>query len=218
MAKPLSGSATVGTSEAQSLLPKYKYIDGSDTESEVERQSACRGMSLVAVVLFLTLVTLRYATPWFFQKTNDGCPEQIPFCWLQPISNHPIVKTGQPGFPSFWDYAPQGPIDVSYDGRSFMLNGERALFLGGSMHPSRATQETWENSLDLAVQNGLNMVTIYVFWADHQPLPGKDIDFTLPAGICREDNRTLPSCGWSLADAIRAAAMRGLFVHARIGP
>ena len=46
------------------------------------------------------------------------------------------------------------------DGREVWINGERALFLGGSMHPVRATRVTWEAALDEAVRNGLNMVTI----------------------------------------------------------
>jgi len=54
----------------------------------------------------------------------------------------PQVPPNKSGFPSFLNY--NAPIDVTYDGRSLLLNGERALFLGGSMHPSRATKSTWE--------------------------------------------------------------------------
>lgn len=219
--------------------PEEGFVD--DNESEAGRRDACRGMSLTALSLFLILFGLRYATTWFFQTEdpastklpkNDNdkysvaaptvdstCPDHIPFC-------HPDEKlqhvSSQKGFPSFWDYAIHGAITVTYDGRSFLLNNERALFLGGSMHAIRATKETWEQALDAAVRNGLNLITIYVFWAEHQPLPGKDIDWTLPAGRgrdCSDNGNARPSyCGWSLADAIRAAALRGLFVHARIGP
>jgi len=73
----------------------------------------------------------------------------------------------------------------------------------------------------VAPSSGLNMVTIYVFWAEHQRFPGQKMDWTLMAGrgLACQVGTTRPSyCGWSLADAIRAAAMRGLFVHARIGP
>lgn len=117
-----------------------------------------------------------------------------------------VVREDRPGFPSYWNYANQGPINVSYDKRSFLLNGHRALFLSGSMHPVRATPATWLAALDEAVHHGLNMITIYVFWGAHQPFPGMEIDWSLPGG------------DWDLAWAIRAAANRGLFIHARIGP
>ena len=129
------------------------------------------------------------------------------------------VRTDQDGFPSFWNYAHKGAMKVTYDRRSFFINGERALFLGGSMHPVRATPLTWNYALDEAVRNGLNMITIYVFWAAHQPFPDKDIDWSLPGGIsCDLLSYKTPTCSWDLADAIRSVANRGMFVHLRIGP
>ncbi|CAB9527442.1 Beta-galactosidase [Seminavis robusta] len=193
----------------------------SDTESEAERQDACRGMSIIALLLFAILISLRYATKnWFFPTphipssptiptTDEACPETIPFCHPPPHTQLQVARH-TPGIPSFWNYAPQGPISVTYDGRSLLLNGQRALFLAGSLHPGRATPATWDHALDLAVQQGLNMITIYVFWQQHQPLATSEIDWTL---MKTQDNQP-----WTLADAIRAAARRGLFVHARIGP
>ncbi|KAG7346831.1 beta-galactosidase [Nitzschia inconspicua] len=130
------------------------------------------------------------------------------------------VPLKSPGFPSFLDYAHKGSIKVTYDNRSLKLNGERVFFLGGSMHPSRATQQTWNMALNEAVQNGLNLITIYVMWADHQPFPDQDIDWSFQKGIeCQSpENRLTEACDWSLAAAIRSAANRGLFVHLRLGP
>lgn len=215
---------------------RYKWHDDEeeddDEASEAERREACRGMTLVAVVLFSILIGLRYLTaglgqhpsittttattgpPVASKEVGHTCPYGI--C----ENAHPKVSTKKQGFPSYWNYARGGPMNVTYDGRSFLVNGNRAIFLSGSIHPIRATKETWEIGLDEAVHNGLNMITIYVFWAEHQPFPDQDIDWTLPAGkshVCELTNA--PSyCGWSLADAIRSAASRGLFVHARIGP
>lgn len=118
------------------------------------------------------------------------------------------VQSGKPGFPS---YHANIPMNVTFDGRSLMINGERALFLGGSMHPVRATRGTWENALNEAVQNGLNLVTIYVFWAAHQPLANHPLDWKLL--LYGADQHA-----WELADAIRSCAQRGLFVHIRVGP
>ena len=208
-----------------------------DTESEIERQEACRGMTGTAFLLLAILLSFRYFNnSWFFgdqtdtnttpsisSKSKDSqqrCPDTIPFCRLNEKQKH-FVERGRKGFPSFWDYAPQGPMNVSYDGRSFLLNNDRVLFLSGSMHPVRATKQTWEHTLDEAVLNGLNMITIYVFWAGHQAFPDQDMDWTLPAGrgvACQLVKEKPSFCGWDLADAIQAAAHRGLFVHARIGP
>lgn len=121
------------------------------------------------------------------------------------------VRKDREGFPSYWNYA--GPMNVTYDKRSFMINGDRALFLSGSMHPVRATPNTWNLALDEAVRNGLNMITIYVMWSAHQPFPGAPIDWRLP-----NHRHDCPDCEWTLASAIQAVANRGLFVHIRVGP
>jgi hypothetical protein len=140
-----------------------------------------------------------------FNPCTDGfCfrPEQIQ------------VSIRREGLPSFWNY--DGPMNVTYDSRSILINDKRALFLAGSMHPSRATKATWEAALDEAVMNGLNMVTIYIIWAAHQPLPHREIDWSLPGQPECEGSRS--TCRWDLAGSIRTAANRGLFVHIRVGP
>jgi hypothetical protein len=101
-----------------------------------------------------------------------------------------------------------------------MLNGERAIFIGGSLHPVRATRLTWEMALDQAVQQGLNLVTIYVMWSAHQQFADSVFDwsfFSSPNHHEDTSSRTTTSA-WTLADAIQAAADRGLFVHIRVGP
>lgn len=146
---------------------------------------------------------------------------KTPPCF-EPSSIHVALKT--PGFPSFLDHAHRGPLLVSYDKRSLTLNGKRTFFLGGSMHPARATSQTWNQALDEAVENGLNLITIYVMWSDHQPLPDKAIDWTFPDWSLSRDAACHDTVGdkscrdWNLASAIRSAANHGLFVHLRIGP
>eukprot|EP00980_Cylindrotheca_fusiformis_P003273 scaffold738_cov124-Cylindrotheca_fusiformis.AAC.12 len=134
---------------------------------------------------------------------------------FSPAGNQVEAKSG---FPSFLEYASSGPINVSYDARSIMLNGNRVLLLGGSLHPSRATKGTWEHALDEVVRNGLNLVTLYVMWEDHQPVPTKEIDWSFKKGLQFDGSSNPNATEWSLASAIRSAARRGLFVHLRIGP
>jgi hypothetical protein len=106
-----------------------------------------------------------------------------------------------PGFPRFDDMGGQ-PIDVSYDGRAFKLNGSHALFLSGSIHPTRFMAGDFDAVLDQAVANGLNMVTIYPFWNFNERTEG-DVSF---AGR------------GNYSDFVRRAAERGLFVWLRAGP
>jgi hypothetical protein len=66
-------------------------------------------------------------------------------------------------------------------------------------------------SLDEAVQNGLNLITIYVMWSAYQPLPDKNIDWSFL-------QQQSTSCQQMLDHQNQPCADRGLFVHLRIGP
>lgn len=113
-------------------------------------------------------------------------------------------RTVAKGLPSYLDYGGK-QINATYDSRSLIVNGDRIFLLGGSMHPYRATPQTWSNALDLAVGNKLNLITLYVFWSHHQPLISSSLNWNI-------------SVGWELKDAIESCAQRGFFVHVRVGP
>lgn len=49
-----------------------------------------------------------------------------------------VQVQSKPDFLSYTDFKGK-PYTVSYDKRSFLLNGKRSLFLGGSIHYPRAT-------------------------------------------------------------------------------
>ena len=113
------------------------------------------------------------------------------------------------GLVSYLEFA-GAPLNVSYTAQALLVNGQPILLVGGSMHPSRATgsREEWEHALDHAVDHGLNLITLYVFWSAHQPY-----------GPNQAWNGTLSdTTAWELADAIQSCATRGLFVHVRVGP
>jgi Glycosyl hydrolases family 35 len=152
--------------------------------------------------------------PRDYNNRQLRCSDNICFQPPQPDNDTPQVATNRPGFPSYWNHATGvSPIDVSYDERSILLNGQRSLFIGGSMHPARATPLTWEHALDRAVDNGLNLITVYVIWASHQPTANSTLDWNLTPRPISGD-----STEWSISSAIRSAAKRGLFVHVRVGP
>ncbi len=103
---------------------------------------------------------------------------------------------------------------MTYDARSIRLNDQPVLFLSGSLHPVRETAYSWEQSLDEAVEIGLNMITVYVIWAAHQPFKNAPMDWSFP----KPNLFSWVDKEWDLASAISSAASRGLFVHLRIGP
>ncbi len=218
------------TSPAQGRMSTLGSLRKEGTQPFLDREPIRLIMIAVLVLGAAALVLSPIAV---LSRRNTGYSKQPPstdarkqyLCDKKPcFQKSPIsVPENKPGFPSFWNYAPHGPFAVSYDERAILLNQSRSLFLGGSMHPARATHETWLSALDEAVENGLNLITIYVFWSVHQPFPDSPYDWSLP-GIRRlvnsnDDDGTMAfSSNWDLATAIREAANRGFFVHVRIGP
>ncbi|CBK23838.2 uncharacterized protein [Blastocystis hominis] len=83
-----------------------------------------------------------------------------------------IQVTGKPGFLAYTDFRGK-PYKVTYDERSFFLDGKRSIFLAGSVHYPRATPEMWDTILDQAVEDGLNLIQIYTFWNLHEPVKGQ---------------------------------------------
>ena len=92
--------------------------------------------------------------------------------------------------------------NVSFDGRSLLLNGERTIFLSGAVHYPRATPAMWPTLAGTASRFGLNMVETYAFWSFHEPVAGE---------LQWHGNANLSSFVQVFADA-------GLFVTLRIGP
>lgn len=107
----------------------------------------------------------------------------------------------QRGFLRYRQFAGK-PYAVTYDRRSLFLDGERSLFLSGSVHPPRATPDMWGMVFDTAVSNGLNMIELYVFWNYHEEREGH-FDWSISA---------------NLTDFVRRCGEHDLFVTLRIGP
>lgn len=61
---------------------------------------------------------------------------------------------------------------VTYDGRSFMLDGRRLWLVAGSIHYARVPRDQWADRIHAAKLAGLNTVETPVFWNRHEPRPG----------------------------------------------
>ncbi|KAM0032575.1 putative beta-galactosidase [Helianthus debilis subsp. tardiflorus] len=92
--------------------------------------------------------------------------------------------------------------NVSYDGRSLIIDGHRKLLFSGSIHYPRSTPDMWPSLIAKAKQGGLDVIQTYVFWNLHEPQPGQ-YDFT-----GRND----------IVSFIKQVQQQGLYVCLRIGP
>ena len=93
--------------------------------------------------------------------------------------------------------------NVSYDDRSFIIDGQRALLLSGAVHYPRVDLGEWSRVLRLMHGDGLNAVQTYLYWNLHQSEMGGKYDLT--------GNKD-----W--IQFVREAKEVGLFVILRIGP
>jgi beta-galactosidase len=60
---------------------------------------------------------------------------------------------------------------------TFMLDGKPLQIISGEMHCYRIPREYWRARIRMAKAMGLNTIGTYVFWNEHEPMPGK-FDFT----------------------------------------
>ncbi|KAL5778798.1 hypothetical protein ACOSQ2_009535 [Xanthoceras sorbifolium] len=92
--------------------------------------------------------------------------------------------------------------EVTYDGRSLIIDGQRKILFSGSIHYPRSTPEMWASLISKAKKGGLDVIQTYVFWNLHEPQPGQ-YDFS-----GRKD----------LVSFIKEIQAQGLYVSLRIGP
>jgi len=85
---------------------------------------------------------------------------------------------------------------------AFLLNGKPFQIKAGEMHPGRIPHQYWADRLRMMHAMGLNTVSIYVFWNQHEPHEGQ-FDFAGDADI---------------AQFVQLAQQEGLWVIVRPGP
>jgi beta-galactosidase len=85
---------------------------------------------------------------------------------------------------------------------AFLLDGRPFQIKAGEMHPARVPHQYWADRLRMIHAMGLNTVSIYVFWNQHEPREGK-FNFSGDADI---------------AEFVRLAQKEGLWVILRPGP
>lgn len=61
---------------------------------------------------------------------------------------------------------------ITYDARSFMIDGRRLWIVGGSIHYARVPRELWADRIAAARDAGLNTIETPIQWSLHEPRPG----------------------------------------------
>jgi beta-galactosidase len=84
----------------------------------------------------------------------------------------------------------------------FTLDGKPFQVISGEMHYARIPRAYWRERFKMAKAMGLNTITTYVFWNEHEPQPGV-YDF---------------SGNNDVAEFLREAQQEGLYVILRPGP
>ncbi|KAF5443788.1 hypothetical protein F2P56_036316 [Juglans regia] len=92
--------------------------------------------------------------------------------------------------------------NVTYDGRSLIINGKRELLFSGSIHYPRSTPEMWPDLIAKAKHGGLNVIQTYVFWNIHEPVEGQ-FNF---------------NGNYDVVKFIKLIGEQGMYVTLRIGP
>lgn len=95
--------------------------------------------------------------------------------------------------------------NVSYDGRSFIIDGKRELLIGGCIHYPRMHYSEWASVLHEAKDNGINIIETYVFWDIHEPSQGEYYFPDFPSN----DN---------IVEFIKEVQRQGLYLNLRFGP
>lgn len=87
-------------------------------------------------------------------------------------------------------------------GDHFVLDGKPFQVISGEMHYPRIPRAYWRARFRMAKAMGLNTITTYVFWNEHEPRP-EVYDF---------------SGNNDVAEFVREAQQEGLYVILRPGP
>ncbi|KAK2995676.1 hypothetical protein RJ640_006136 [Escallonia rubra] len=95
-----------------------------------------------------------------------------------------------------------GGQNVTYDGRSLIINGQRKILFSGSIHYPRSTPDMWPSLISKAKEGGLDVIQTYVFWNLHEPQPG----------LYNFSGR------YDIVSFIKEIQAQGLYASLRIGP
>ena len=75
--------------------------------------------------------------------------------------------------------------NITYDHRSFIINGKRELLIVGAIHYPRSSPGMWPHLFKKSKEAGINAIDTYVFWNLHEPIEGQ---YDFETGIGNKNN------------------------------
>ena len=103
---------------------------------------------------------------------------------------------------SFFPPQPAAQSVINFDGKGFLINGQRTFVVSAGMEYARVPRELWADRLMRFKRAGFDCTEFYVFWNYHEPQSGQ-FDFS--------GNRDLDAY-------LKLAKSMGLYAIARVGP
>lgn len=93
-------------------------------------------------------------------------------------------------------------VNVSYDSRSMIFDGQRKLLISAAIHYPRSVPAMWPGLVQLAKEGGANVIESYVFWNGHELSP---------------DNYYFEG-RYDLVKFVKVVQKAGMYMMLRIGP
>jgi predicted transglutaminase-like cysteine proteinase len=106
-----------------------------------------------------------------------------------PTHSNGAPTSTSPGFITY-DSLAGAPYSLTYDNRSFFINGQRTVFLSGVMHYPRSTPAMWDDLFTKARNDGLNMIRTFL----DTSVAGAHEPWQLPFGMLTLQSPFLVRC------------------------
>jgi len=103
---------------------------------------------------------------------------------------------------SIFPPAPAAQAAIHFDGKGFVVNGQRTFISSGSIHYPRVPSPLWEDRLLRLKRGGFNTVETYAFWNFHEP---RENEFSFTGD-------------WDIGKFFETAQKVGLYNIVRVGP
>ncbi|CAF1015590.1 unnamed protein product [Didymodactylos carnosus] len=130
------------------------YIETSAKDPPMNVDSAFQELVRIIRLGILNLKSLDLRSKHMAFLLNILCFTLLVVCLIKPYVH---------GTRSFY---------IDFDNNTFVKDGKPFQYISGSIHMYRMPREYWADRLLRMWTSGLNTIQTYIFWDQHEPLPG----------------------------------------------
>jgi len=166
-----------------SLLPRKIGVNGRIREYELlaSKDATVDGVSVAKgklagrtdeeIIFLKEPIDARYLTVRALSEVNNGP-------WTSLAELDVLCGPGEPRTttaPATTQSASAIPSNAPFaiGERDFLLHGKPFVIRSGEMHAARVPREYWRHRLEMIRALGCNTVCAYLFWNQHEPMPGE---------------------------------------------